>query len=1025
MGNVLKGTVMNPEKVYGKSAYEVSVANGFDGTEEEWLYSLAEEANKLAKVYADLAGESAEEAVQANASAGEHEANAKTSEDNAKVSETNAKTSETNAKTSETRAKEYERLADSHRDSAYSSEVNAKASEVIAKDSETRAKNSETNALTSASNAAHYEAIAKVCEANAVKSANNAYASEVNAQESESNAQTYAERAEAAAESAEESARVAEEARDEARSISDGIGDELARIEGVVKVDSSDFVNGQFELGTGIASSEYLIITSEGVPVEKGDKIKIVPNGLVVNAMIESVSNLASVTVHLLNMGNIAEDTEIISDFDGFLFVQIRKSDGGKMTSADYVCDISIGTPYSEKNEAEINALEEKIDGAIDNFDKIVGKTTVLDSSCFVNGTFTAGTGITSAETWIITNQSIPVKVGDRISIKPNGFAVWWRIFNTDDLATATNLKNGGTATDEVEYVSEYDGYFNCQVRKTDNGNITPTDYVCDISVGTTRLDELEAEIDALEEKMVVSNDNFDKIVGKTTIFKPSDFVNGIFTLGTGIVSNEYSIITSEGVPIQEGDKIKIVPNGFVVNAMIESVSDLASVTVHLLNKANITEDTEIISDFDGFLFIRVANNGLKITPTDYVCDISVGTTRLDELEVKDKELEGRIEAVESKCISLSPKHKPFTKIINDCQTIGDWRDSVTADTTDFIIGTQSLNSNGLMRCIKHAYNMVENDLVVKFKINAIGSGATLQLSIGHVSGGGRVVYRLAVGSSWTMPSGWQEIAIPYTGYAYGSVDGFDFSNVDDLIFTNSEGDVDYNIQYIGLRPKALKKGIVTFTFDDGYKSQATGIKLLAEKGITGTIFHIKEATDNGSEQVLTIAELQELVNHYGADIEVHGDPSYDQWEETDLAEHWANSQKWLKENGLGDGKHMAYPNGMFPENVVQLAKGYFDSCRTITPFIPFETYPTADRYRIRAVSGVSAYNVTATKVKEYIDRVATSGGWLILVFHKIGDGTDSMWCSETDLKDIADHAINSGAYIMNYAEVFDSVVIS
>lgn len=40
MSNVLRGAVMNPEKVYGKSAYEIAVANGFDGTEEEWLRSL-------------------------------------------------------------------------------------------------------------------------------------------------------------------------------------------------------------------------------------------------------------------------------------------------------------------------------------------------------------------------------------------------------------------------------------------------------------------------------------------------------------------------------------------------------------------------------------------------------------------------------------------------------------------------------------------------------------------------------------------------------------------------------------------------------------------------------------------------------------------------------------------------------------------------------------------------------------------------------------------------------------------------
>ena len=36
----LIGSVLNPDVVRGKSAYEIAVMNGFDGTEEEWLASL-------------------------------------------------------------------------------------------------------------------------------------------------------------------------------------------------------------------------------------------------------------------------------------------------------------------------------------------------------------------------------------------------------------------------------------------------------------------------------------------------------------------------------------------------------------------------------------------------------------------------------------------------------------------------------------------------------------------------------------------------------------------------------------------------------------------------------------------------------------------------------------------------------------------------------------------------------------------------------------------------------------------------
>lgn len=40
MSNVLRGVITNPDTIYGKSAYEIAVMHGFDGTEEEWLESL-------------------------------------------------------------------------------------------------------------------------------------------------------------------------------------------------------------------------------------------------------------------------------------------------------------------------------------------------------------------------------------------------------------------------------------------------------------------------------------------------------------------------------------------------------------------------------------------------------------------------------------------------------------------------------------------------------------------------------------------------------------------------------------------------------------------------------------------------------------------------------------------------------------------------------------------------------------------------------------------------------------------------
>ena len=38
--NAVRGSVYAPETIHGKSAYEIAVMHGFDGTEEEWLESL-------------------------------------------------------------------------------------------------------------------------------------------------------------------------------------------------------------------------------------------------------------------------------------------------------------------------------------------------------------------------------------------------------------------------------------------------------------------------------------------------------------------------------------------------------------------------------------------------------------------------------------------------------------------------------------------------------------------------------------------------------------------------------------------------------------------------------------------------------------------------------------------------------------------------------------------------------------------------------------------------------------------------
>lgn len=52
MSNVLRGTIVNPDVIRGKSAYEIAVMHGFKGSEEEWLESLKGEMGSLPAVTA-------------------------------------------------------------------------------------------------------------------------------------------------------------------------------------------------------------------------------------------------------------------------------------------------------------------------------------------------------------------------------------------------------------------------------------------------------------------------------------------------------------------------------------------------------------------------------------------------------------------------------------------------------------------------------------------------------------------------------------------------------------------------------------------------------------------------------------------------------------------------------------------------------------------------------------------------------------------------------------------------------------
>lgn len=779
-----------------------------------------------------------------------------------------------------------------------------------------------------------------------------------------------------------------------------------------------------------------------------------------VNKLLKRVPNVDEIVI--VGSTNPVSSNAVAEAIDG-----VR----GEIPTVDEVVTYGSKNPVSGDAVSKyIIASEAGLRNYVDN--KIGAAKKVYTSADFGNDYRSIGTGWTTSDLAISNTDLLKVKAGDEVSITvPVGFRVDIKVINSEDFAEPGTISLVEDAksniTESLNHTFINSGYLDIMVRKPVSSgftSISPSDYACDIKVETKgildRMDDAEkrlGEVDNLleeiggnVEKNKTSVDTLTKqvleVVPEKT-YTSADFIQGWRQLGIGFENVTTYITNAELLKVEAGDKITINPNGYKLWVSVADTDDYSvSGKTYSLNEPNVTEYFEHTFEKNGYLNINVNNFGHRINPSDYTCDITVV---LDDTKHRLTEIENNSKSAEI----LSPKSRPFTTIVDDCQDKSKWtitNKSVSAvDETENgkIMWGQSLHCDGRMRCTQTTYDLLNNDLVIKIRINSIpygeeykGNGIYMRLSNTSTPSIG-AKYCLMQGAETTPLGAWREITIPYTGYINKDKPELDFSAINDIdIFadqgstdTNYDGTADWNIQYIGIRPRKLNKGIVSFTFDDGYKSQYTGVKLLAEKGISSTIYHIAEATGQSTE-ILSIEELQELVNYYGADIEVHGDipenesgeNGYNALSDEELIKHWTDSQRFLKENGLSDGRHMSYPGNYHSNRVVQLAKRFFDSCRTIQYYIPCESYPPADHYRLRAVSSVSAALNDVDTIKRYIDRAMESGSWLILTFHRIGDVQgDSMYCSESDLQAIADYAIESGAIIKNIAEVYNTTSIN
>ena len=211
-----------------------------------------------------------------------------------------------------------------------------------------------------------------------------------------------------------------------------------------------------------------------------------------------------------------------------------------------------------------------------------------------------------------------------------------------------------------------------------------------------------------------------------------------------------------------------------------------------------------------------------------------------------------------------------------------------------------------------------------------------------------------------------------------GKLDSFGLMVTDD-----GTGPVEVDLAGLALvdDPQA---GVVSFTFDDGYKEHVEAARLMAQHGWRATAYVIPQVIGT-HPAYMTLDGLAEL-KRLGWDVAAHDDPPFTSIPPAELEPRLRGIQKFLTDHGYADGaQHLAYPLGkQEPKRVRPTIARVFTTAR-IAGGGP-ETFPPADPHLLRAVNVIAG--TKPEEVAAWARRARDEREWLILMMHWLPEKT-------------------------------------
>ncbi|MBV8757016.1 MAG: IPT/TIG domain-containing protein [Deltaproteobacteria bacterium] len=358
------------------------------------------------------------------------------------------------------------------------------------------------------------------------------------------------------------------------------------------------------------------------------------------------------------------------------------------------------------------------------------------------------------------------------------------------------------------------------------------------------------------------------------------------------------------------------------------------------------------------------------------------------------------------------------------------------ADTSDVAVGSQAAvvttdgigTTRSLARISMPAFDFTKQTARLWLKIEGVARIGELEVQLGDSNLANAFVFDLRSGQSrqWITEGDWVSFAIPWhPDQTVGTPNRAAITDVMVRVADNRTGPLTLHLNAIALVPEAaphFPNGVVSFTFDDGFATQNdVAAPILAAKGFTGTAYVIVDEIDKPDR--LSLSELKSLTAA-GWDIGAHAYTQVDhalhftELSPNEVEDDMVNTRAWLIANQLTGYDHCAYPSGEFDRNVLALAGTYFTSCRTIYAGQQ-ELFPPSDSRRLRV--GYITSSVPLSVAQEYVEEARENHEWLILVFHKLVDGTPAAsteWRT-ADFQALVDQVAASGLPVATVTDVY------